>query len=61
MLYGVTTPETKERPTTRALKAEFISPELLTKYCKLTGHKYPDHLCTKCNGKDNMIPDVQLE
>ncbi|WMV19987.1 hypothetical protein MTR67_013372 [Solanum verrucosum] len=51
----------EERPTTRALKAEFISPELLTRYCKLIGHKYPDHLCSKCNGKDNVIPDVQLE
>ncbi|KAG5609895.1 hypothetical protein H5410_021176 [Solanum commersonii] len=51
----------EERPTTRALKAGFISPELLTKYCKLIGHKYPDHLCTKCNGEDNVILDVQLE
>ncbi|KAG5568120.1 hypothetical protein H5410_064864 [Solanum commersonii] len=51
----------EERPTTRALKAGFISPELLTKYCKLIGHKYPDHLCTKCNREDNVILDVQLE
>ncbi|KAG5600180.1 hypothetical protein H5410_031550 [Solanum commersonii] len=51
----------KERPTTRAVKAGFISPELLTRYCKLIGHKYPNHLCTKCNGEDNVIPDVQLE
>ncbi|KAG5581367.1 hypothetical protein H5410_051994, partial [Solanum commersonii] len=51
----------EERPTTRPLKAEFISPELLTRYCKLIGHKYPNHLCTKCNGEDNVIPDVQLE
>ncbi|KAG5598770.1 hypothetical protein H5410_030140 [Solanum commersonii] len=51
----------KERPTTRALKVGFISPELSTRYCKLIGHKYPDHLCTKCNGEDNVIPDVQLE
>ncbi|KAG5609896.1 hypothetical protein H5410_021177 [Solanum commersonii] len=48
----------EERPTTRALKAGFISPELLIRYCKLIGHKYPDHLCTKCNGEDNVIPDV---
>ncbi|KAG5620108.1 hypothetical protein H5410_005326 [Solanum commersonii] len=61
MLYGVTTLETKERPTTRALKTGFISPELLIRYCKLIGCKYPDHLCTKCNGEDNVIPDVQLE
>ncbi|WMV33167.1 hypothetical protein MTR67_026552 [Solanum verrucosum] len=51
----------KERPTTRALKAGFISSELLTRYCKLIGHKYPDHICSKCNGENNIIPDVQLE
>ncbi|KAG5619865.1 hypothetical protein H5410_005083 [Solanum commersonii] len=51
----------EERPTTRALKAGFISSELLTRYCKLIGHKYPDHICSKCNGEDNVIPDVQLE
>ncbi|KAG5586204.1 hypothetical protein H5410_046638 [Solanum commersonii] len=51
----------KERPTTRALKVGFISSELLTSYCKLIGHKYPDHICSKCNGEDNVIPDVQLE
>ncbi|KAG5579785.1 hypothetical protein H5410_050412 [Solanum commersonii] len=51
----------KERPTTRTLKVGFISTELLTRYCKLIGHKYPDHICSKCNGEDNIIPDVQLE
>ncbi|KAG5631679.1 hypothetical protein H5410_003396 [Solanum commersonii] len=35
--------------------------QLLTRYCKLIGHKYPDHMCSKCNGEDNIIPDVQLE
>ncbi|KAG5580249.1 hypothetical protein H5410_050876 [Solanum commersonii] len=30
-------------------------------YCKLIGHKYPDHICSKCNGEDNIIPDVDLE
>ncbi|KAG5611441.1 hypothetical protein H5410_022722 [Solanum commersonii] len=44
-----------ERPTTRVLKAGFISAELLTRYCKLIGHKYPDHICSKCNGEDNII------
>ena len=29
-------------PTTRAIKKGFISEELLTRYCKLIGHKYPD-------------------
>ncbi|WMV51515.1 hypothetical protein MTR67_044900 [Solanum verrucosum] len=51
----------EERPTTRALKEGIISAELLTRYCKLIGHKYPDHICSKCNGEDNIIPDVQLE
>ncbi|KAG5620280.1 hypothetical protein H5410_005498 [Solanum commersonii] len=53
--------EPEEQPTTRALKVGFISAELLTRYCKLIGHKYPDHMCSKCNGEDNIIPDVQLE
>ncbi|WMV58296.1 hypothetical protein MTR67_051681 [Solanum verrucosum] len=51
----------EQRPTTRALKAEFISTKLLTRYCKLIRHKYPDHICSKCNGEDNIIPDVDLE
>ncbi|KAG5605288.1 hypothetical protein H5410_026780 [Solanum commersonii] len=51
----------EERPTTRALKAGFISTELLTRYCKLIGYKYPDHICSKCNGEDNIIPDIELE
>ncbi|KAG5610980.1 hypothetical protein H5410_022261 [Solanum commersonii] len=50
----------EERPTMRALKAGFISTELLTRYCKLIGHKYPDHICSKCNGEDNIISDVDL-
>ncbi|KAG5609764.1 hypothetical protein H5410_021045, partial [Solanum commersonii] len=40
----------EEQPITRALKNRFISNELLTRYCKLIGHKYPDHICSKCNG-----------
>ncbi|KAG5581119.1 hypothetical protein H5410_051746 [Solanum commersonii] len=51
----------EEQPITRALKKGFISNELLTRYCKLIGHKYPDHICSKCNREDNVIPDVQLE
>ncbi|WMV33042.1 hypothetical protein MTR67_026427 [Solanum verrucosum] len=51
----------EERPTTRALKVRFISTELLVRYCKLIGYKYPDHICSKCNREDNIIPDVQLE
>ncbi|KAG5572017.1 hypothetical protein H5410_061783 [Solanum commersonii] len=51
----------EEQPITKALKKGFISNELLTRYCKLIGHKYPDHICSKCNGEDNVIPDVQLK
>ncbi|KAG5620106.1 hypothetical protein H5410_005324 [Solanum commersonii] len=51
----------KEKPMTRVLKAGFILPELLTRYFKLIGYKNLDHLCTKCNGEDNVIPDIQLE
>ncbi|KAG5609709.1 hypothetical protein H5410_020990 [Solanum commersonii] len=47
----------EERPTTKALNERFISTELLTRYCKLIRHKYPDHLCSKCNGEDNIILD----
>ncbi|XP_070030181.1 uncharacterized protein [Nicotiana sylvestris] len=49
------------QPTTRALKKGFISNELLTRYYKLVGHKYPDHIFSKCNGEDNHVPEVQLE
>ena len=48
-------------PTTRAIKQGFISEELMTRYCKLIGHKYPDHICSKCNQGDDIIPEVQLE
>ena len=51
----------EEQPTTRALKKEFISEDLLIRYCKFIGHKYPDHRCSKCKGEDNVIPDVDLE
>ena len=49
------------QPKTRALKKEFISTDLLTRYCKIIGHKYPDHLCSKCTGEDNFVPAVQME
>ena len=48
-------------PTTREIKKKIISDELLTRYCKLIGHKYPDHLCLRYNGEDKIIPEVQLE
>ncbi|KAG5616602.1 hypothetical protein H5410_016426 [Solanum commersonii] len=53
--------KSEEQPITRALKRGFISNELLTRYCRLIGHKYSDHICSKCNREDNVIPDVQLE
>ena len=48
-------------PITRAIKEKFISDEVLTRYCKLIGQKYLDHLCSRYNGEDNIIPEVQLE
>ncbi|XP_069147546.1 uncharacterized protein [Solanum lycopersicum] len=48
-------------PTTRAINQGFISEELMTRYCKLVGHNYPDHICSKCNQGDDIIPEVQLE
>ena len=51
----------EQKPTTRALRKGFISEELLTRYCKIIGQKYPDHICSKCQGEDNVIPDVQIE
>ncbi|XP_069147040.1 uncharacterized protein [Solanum lycopersicum] len=50
----------EDQPTTRALKKEFISEELLVRYCKLISNKYPDHRCSKCNGEDNVIPAADL-
>ena len=52
-------PETM--PTTRAIRKNFTSSNLMTRYCKLIGQKYPDHICSKCEGEDNYVPDVQLE
>ena len=51
----------EQTPTTRAIRKNFISQDLMTRYCKLIGQKYPDHLCSKCNGEDNYVPGVQLE
>ena len=51
----------EQKPTTRALRKGFISEELLTRYCKIIGQKYPDHICSKCQGEDNVILDVQIE
>lgn len=53
--------KSEQQPTTRAIRKNFISPEIMTKYCKTIGHRYPDHQCSKCYGEDNVIPDVQLE
>ncbi|WMV46049.1 hypothetical protein MTR67_039434 [Solanum verrucosum] len=51
----------EQQPTTRAIRKNFISPEIMTKYCKTIGHRYPDHQCSKCYGEDNVIQAVQLE
>ena len=49
-------PETE--PIARAIREKFISKELLIRYCKTIGHKYPNHKYSKCNGGDNDIPEV---
>ena len=51
----------EQLPTTRAIRKNFISPNLMVRYCKLIGQKYPDHLCTKCNGEDDFVSKVELE
>ncbi|KAK4724016.1 hypothetical protein R3W88_026795 [Solanum pinnatisectum] len=48
-------------PTTRAIKKNFISPALLTRYCTTISSKYSEHICSKCQGEDNQVPTVQLE
>ncbi|KAK4707387.1 hypothetical protein R3W88_033076 [Solanum pinnatisectum] len=48
-------------PTTRAIKKNFISPVLLTRYCTTISSKYSEHICSKCHGEDNEVPTVQLE
>ena len=53
--------KSEETPTTRAIRKNFISSNLMTRYCKLIGQKYPDHLCTIYDGENNYIPEVQLE
>ncbi|KAG5590116.1 hypothetical protein H5410_040630 [Solanum commersonii] len=51
----------EQKPTTRAIRQNFISTELMKNYCKTIGHKYLDHHCSKCYGEDNIIPAVNLE
>ncbi|WMV54267.1 hypothetical protein MTR67_047652 [Solanum verrucosum] len=48
----------EQQPTTRAIQRNFISPEIMTNYCKTIGHRYPNHQCSKFYGKDNVIPVV---
>ncbi|KAK4707187.1 hypothetical protein R3W88_033260 [Solanum pinnatisectum] len=48
-------------PTTRAIRKNFISPALLTRYCTTISSKYSEHICSKCHGEDNNVPTVQLE
>ncbi|KAK4708595.1 hypothetical protein R3W88_029520 [Solanum pinnatisectum] len=48
-------------PTTRAIRKNFISPTLLTRYCTTISSKYSKHICSKCQREDNNVPTVQLE
>ena len=58
---GIDTPIELYLADDRIIKKGFISDGLLTRYCKIIGHKYPDHQCSRCNGEDNIIPEVHLE
>ncbi|KAG5580408.1 hypothetical protein H5410_051035 [Solanum commersonii] len=51
----------EQQPTTRAIRRNFISTEIMENYCRTIGHKHPDHQCSKCYGEDNVIPAVNLE
>ncbi|KAG5614946.1 hypothetical protein H5410_014770 [Solanum commersonii] len=51
----------EQKPTTRAIRQNFISPEIMANYCRTIGHKYSDHQCSKSYGEDNVIPAVKLE
>ncbi|KAG5595542.1 hypothetical protein H5410_036774 [Solanum commersonii] len=51
----------EQKPTTRAIRQNFISAEIMANYCRTIGHKYPDHQCSKCYGEDNIISAVNLE
>ncbi|WMV54441.1 hypothetical protein MTR67_047826 [Solanum verrucosum] len=53
--------KSEQQPTTRAIQTNFISQEIMTKYYKAIGHRYPNHQCSKCYGEDSVIPVVQLE
>ncbi|KAG5570177.1 hypothetical protein H5410_059943 [Solanum commersonii] len=53
--------KSEQKSTTRAIRQNFISTEIMSNYCKTIGHKYPDHQCSKCYGEDNIIPAVNLE
>ncbi|KAK4709883.1 hypothetical protein R3W88_004396 [Solanum pinnatisectum] len=48
-------------PTTRAIRKNFISSALLTRYCTTISSKYSEYICSKCHGEDNNVPTVQLE
>ncbi|XP_023802729.1 uncharacterized protein LOC111944179 [Cyanistes caeruleus] len=51
----------EEIPITRAIKKNFISENLLSRYCKMIGPRYQEHKCSKCNGEDNVIPEFNME
>ncbi|KAK4706909.1 hypothetical protein R3W88_033529 [Solanum pinnatisectum] len=48
-------------PTTRAIRKNFISSALLTRYCTTISSKYSEHICSKFHGEDNNVPTIQLE
>ncbi|XP_070042795.1 uncharacterized protein [Nicotiana tomentosiformis] len=51
----------EEAPITRAIRGEFISQNLMTRYCKQISPIYSEHICSKCQGEKNIVPEIKFE
>ncbi|KAK4737187.1 hypothetical protein R3W88_000884 [Solanum pinnatisectum] len=51
----------EQEPITKAIRKGFISEDSLEQYCKLIGTKYTEHVCSRCSGINNYIPDVNID
>ncbi|ADZ45066.1 putative inclusion body protein [Sweet potato vein clearing virus] len=58
-LWIMTLINPEKNPLTRAIKKEFISDKIKGHYCKIIS-EYPDHLCTRCGGRTNEVPDIDI-
>ena len=50
----------EELPVTRSITKGVISEEAMDQFCKQVGQRYDDHICSRCSGRNNFIPDVML-